>query len=220
MTTMFLRSLFLSLLLAAGLPHGHGERVRVYSLQGLDGGDTGDHIAQALVGVPGIDKASFDLYSAELALTLDERITDEQVPPLVAQAGQGLTAILGSGRGRYLPPLTYPPGADVVLLTRNGSAVGPLERLRVPGRTTVFDFYADWCIACRPMDAHLRAFVRTHRGVAVRKLNLARWDSPLAAEQGKRLTALPHVVVFTPDGRRHEFDGDTWEHIAQKLRWK
>ncbi len=216
---MLLRSLLAALLLAAASTRGPADRVRVFSLQGLDGGDTGDRIAKELLAVPGVRAASFDLYSAELALRLAPRVADEQVPALVARLRPGVRAILGSGRGAYLPPLDYPKGADVAVLTRDGSAVGPLERLRAPGRTTVFDVYADWCIACRPLDAHLRAFARTHRNVAIRKLNLARWDSPLARELGPRLTALPHLVVFTPDGRRREFDGATWETIARTMGW-
>ena len=106
------------------------------------------------------------------------------------------------------------------MLTRDGAAVGPLEKLRVPGKITIFDTYADWCIACRPMDERVREFARTHPDVAVRKLNLARWDSPLAKEFGPRLTALPHLVVFTPDGRRREFDGATWEQVAKAMRWR
>jgi thiol-disulfide isomerase/thioredoxin len=217
---MFLRSLLAALLLAAATAHGPAERLRVYSIQGLDGGDTGDRLAEVFLTVPGVKRARFDLYASELTLLLTPQLSDAQVPALVARAGPGVRAVPGPGQGRYLPPLDYPPGVDVAVLTRNGSAVGPLERLRVPNRTTVIDVYADWCIACRPMDAHLRAFARGRRGVAIRKLNLARWDSPLARELGPRLTALPHLVVFTPDGRRHEFDGDTWEHVAKTLRWE
>jgi len=195
-------------------------RSRVFSIQGLDGGDTGDALAASFRTLPEVAAASFDLYSAELTLVADARLTDARVQAVVAGAGAGLRAVPGPGQGRYLPPLRYPPEADVVVLTNHGAAVGPLERLRAPDRTTIFDFYADWCIACRPMDAHVRDFLRTHRGVAVRKLNLARWDSPLARELGPGLTALPHLVVFTPDGRRHEFDGDTWEQVARVMRWR
>jgi len=229
---MRIRSIVVALLLvsgstpAAAATRAHSPRagaaatrVSVWSVQGLDGGDTGDHLAAAFKTVPGVVDARFDLYASELTLVLGDAFTDAQVPPLVARAGAGVRAVPGPGQGRYLPPLAYPAGADVALLTRTGAAVGPLERLRVPNRTTVIDVYADWCIACRPMDASLRELARTRRGVAIRKLNLARWDSPLAKELGPRLTALPHLVVFTPDGRRHEFDGATFGQVAAVLRW-
>jgi thiol-disulfide isomerase/thioredoxin len=208
--------------LALALPHTAvaADRVRVFSLQGLDGGDPGDQLATRLLSVSGVHGARFDLYRCELTLQLGTMITDAQVVRIVSQAGPGWRAIPGPGQGRYLPPLEYPRGADVAVLTRDGTALGPLEKLRVPGRTTIFDAYADWCVSCRPMDEHVRAFVRTHPEVAVRKLNLARWDSPLAKEFGSRLTALPHLVIFTPDGRRHEFDGATWEQVAKAMRWR
>ncbi len=194
-------------------------RARVFSIQGLDGGDTGDALARWFTSVPGVRRASFELYSSELTLVVDDTITEARIVGVVARSGRGWRAVPGPGQGRYLPPLDYPSGADVAVLTRTGAAVGALERLRAPNRTTIFDVYADWCVACRPMDASVREFVRTHRGVAVRKLNLARWDSPLARELGPRLTALPHLIVFTPDGKRHEFDGNTWPEIAKTMRW-
>jgi thiol-disulfide isomerase/thioredoxin len=211
-------ALALGLVLIAG--PARAERTQVFSIQGLDGGDRGDELARALRGFRGVKKARFELYSSELTLVLADGMSNEQIGALVAQAGAGWRALPGAGQGRYLPPLEYPPGADVSVLTRTGARVGPLASLRVPNRTTVFDVYADWCIACRPLDAHLREFARTHPGVAIRKLNLARWDSPLARELGPALTALPHLIVFTPDGRRREFDGADWGQIAVVMGWR
>ncbi len=220
MSRRLLAALLVASALALPLPAAAADRVRVFSLQGLDGGDTGDQLAARLLSVSGVHGAHFDLYACELKLTLGTMITDARVTQLVSQAGEGWRAIPGPGRGRYRPPLEYPRGVDVAVLTRDGAALGPLEKLRVRGKVTIFDTYADWCVACRPMDQHVREFVRTHPHVAVRKLNLARWDSPLAREFGPRLTALPHVVVFTPDGRRREFDGATWEQVAATMGWR
>jgi thiol-disulfide isomerase/thioredoxin len=215
-----LLALLFALALVLPVAASAADRVRVFSLQGLDGGDQGDQLASRLKSVSGVHDARFDLYSSELTLSLGTMITDAQLVRIVAGAGPGWRAVAGPGKGRYLPPIEYPRGADVAVLTRNGAGVGPLEKLRVPAKITIFDAYADWCIACRPMDERVRAFQRTHPNVAVRKLNLARWDSPLAKEFGSRLTALPHLVVFEANGRRHEFDGATWEQVAQAMRWK
>jgi len=105
----------------------------------------------------------------------------------------------------------------VVVLTEDGSAVGPLDKLRVAGKYTVFDVYADWCGPCRVVDAKLRETVAVRHDIAVRKLNLVRFDTPLAKEFGLSLTALPHVVVFAPDGKRSEFTGSAWPPIARAL---
>jgi len=95
-----------------------------------------------------------------------------------------------------------PGHADVAVLTEDGSAVGPLHALRVPGKYTVFDVHADWCPPCRDVDRRLREIAATRHDVAVRKLNVVDFDSPLAAELGPGFDALPYLVVFSPAGDR------------------
>ena len=104
-------------------------------------------------------------------------------------------------------PSPYPPGADVKTLSRKGQAVGPLERLRVADKYTVFDFYADWCRPCRLVDAYLRDLLAGRADVAVRKLNVVDFDSPLAREMGRDFDSLPYVVVFAPGGARTDVTG-------------
>jgi thiol-disulfide isomerase/thioredoxin len=104
-------------------------------------------------------------------------------------------------------PAAWPPGADVKTLSADGSAVGRLERHRVPDKYTVFDLYADWCGPCRLVDAHLREVLAERRDVAVRKLNVVDFDSPLALEMGPDFETLPYLVVFSPGGRRTDILG-------------
>jgi thiol-disulfide isomerase/thioredoxin len=119
-----------------------------------------------------------------------------------AEKKADLTAKRGDGA-----PADYPPGADVATLSKDGEAVGPLAKLRVPAKYTVFDVYADWCGPCRSVDERLRAIVAVRADVAVRKLNVVEFESPLARELGARLEALPYVIVFTPAGKRIDIAG-------------
>jgi thiol-disulfide isomerase/thioredoxin len=104
-------------------------------------------------------------------------------------------------------PPPYPPGADVKTLTTDGSRVGPLDRLRVPDKFTVFDFYADWCAPCHLVDARLREILAERPDVAVRKLDVVDFDSDLASELGPDFETLPYLVVFSPAGKRTEILG-------------
>jgi thiol-disulfide isomerase/thioredoxin len=104
-------------------------------------------------------------------------------------------------------PAPYPSGADMAVLSKDGSAVGPLPKLRVPTKYTVFDVYADWCGPCRTVDERLRAIVTARKDVAIRKLNVVEFESPLAKELGPRLDSLPYVIVFTPSGKRIDIAG-------------
>lgn len=99
-----------------------------------------------------------------------------------------------------LPPV--PPGADLREIAADGEDVGELHPHAVAGKVTVFDFYAVWCAPCRKIDAHLFALLGKRSDLAVRKLNVVDWESPLARRHLKDVPNLPYVVVYDREGRR------------------
>jgi copper chaperone CopZ len=195
----------------------YADRVQVYSVQGLDCADCGSAIKAELKSLKGVKKSEFDMQRVEVTVTMDDRVTDAAVLGAIARSGEGFKGIVGAGKGSYLPHEAYPKGADVRVLTESGAAVGPLEKLRVPGKVTVFDVYADWCGPCRGVDAQLREVTEHRKDIAVRKLNVVDFKSPLAREMGAKLKALPHVVVFSPSGRRTDLTGPSEKRLAAAL---
>lgn len=193
----------------------HADRTQVFSIQGADCAKCGDEIKDELKKVAGFKKAEFDMHKVELTVKLDDGVPDEAVIAAVERAG--MKAIPGPGQGSYLPLEPYPAGADVATLSGDGSGVGPLEKLRVPAKYTVFDVYADWCGPCRQVDERLRQLVQARADVAVRKLNVVDFDTPLARELGSRFEALPYVVVFSAAGKRTDIQGADLEKIEKAL---
>jgi thiol-disulfide isomerase/thioredoxin len=210
-----MRRVLLSVLLLLPAAPALAARVQVFSVQDADGADCGERIKDQLKKVKGVGKVEFDKKKVELTVRLDDGVSDDVVVQAAERAG--LKAVVGPGQGSYLPHADYPAGADVAVLSRDGAAVGPLDKLRAAGKYTVFDVYADWCGPCRTVDDHLRQVVSARRDVAVRKLNLVDFDSPLGRELGDRLQALPYVVVFTPTGRRIDVEGAEMEKIDKAL---
>ena len=146
---------------------------------------------------------------------LADGVSDDVVMAAVEKAG--LKALPGPGQGSYLPQARYPSGADVATLTRDGTAVGPLDKLRVPAKYTVFDVYADWCGPCRTVDEKLRELIQGRKDLAVRKLNVVDFDTPLAGELGARFEALPYLVVFSPSGKRTDIEGVAFDKLDRAL---
>ncbi|MFM2152985.1 MAG: hypothetical protein RL199_1420 [Pseudomonadota bacterium] len=95
-----------------------------------------------------------------------------------------------------------PADADLRVVSPMGEDVPDLAEHLAPGKVTVFEFFASWCVACRDMDVDLYGRLADGQPLAVRKANVMSWDSALAARYMDGVASLPYVVVFAPDGRR------------------
>src|SRR5262249_18283368 len=83
-----------------------------------------------------------------------------------------------------------------------GQDLPSLESHAVPGKVTIFDFYADWCGPCRKVDEHVFELLRQRSDLAYRKLNIVSWETPLARHYMAGVPSLPYVVVYGKDGKQ------------------
>jgi thiol-disulfide isomerase/thioredoxin len=86
---------------------------------------------------------------------------------------------------------------DVLDLVQAGELA---ELAPVPGKWTVFDFWARWCEACKVLDARLRDLAAKRPGLAVRRVNIVDFDSPIAQRELPGVPMLPHVRVVRDSG--------------------
>lgn len=69
-----------------------------------------------------------------------------------------------------------------------------------PGKWTIFDFWAPWCEACKELDSRLRSLAAERSDVAVRRVNIVDFDSPIARKELPGVELLPHLRLLGPDG--------------------
>jgi len=143
-----------------------------------------------------------------------EKVCSRHHPELVSQfkrAGDWCTphGVPESQCRECHPDLSFEPlpkvgdDADIKWLSKAGEDVPSLDAHAVKGKVTVFDFYADWCAACRKVDGHVfQRFAAGDTKLAYRKLNLVEWESPLAKRYVQNIPTLPYVVIYGTDGKR------------------
>jgi thiol-disulfide isomerase/thioredoxin len=102
----------------------------------------------------------------------------------------------------FEPVVRPPEGSDVAEISKEGEDVADLAAHAPRGKVTLFDFYATWCTPCRKIDAHVAALLARRADLAVRKLNVVSWETPLAGHYLKDAPSLPLVLVYGRDGRQ------------------
>jgi thiol-disulfide isomerase/thioredoxin len=104
----------------------------------------------------------------------------------------------GGGAESFVHPDTT--GLDVLDVGKPGEAVALVP---VPGKVTIFDFWATWCEPCKELEPALVEIARRNPDkVAIRRIDALDWDSEAVATY---LTPgrfnLPHVKVLDVHGK-------------------
>ena len=93
------------------------------------------------------------------------------------------------------------------LVISNGQKVRLADYL-VPGKTTVFDFYSEFCPSCRAIAADIEKLHEGRADIAVVLVNVNRpgvkgidWKSPVCAQYDLPSCGTPQLRVYGPDGR-------------------
>jgi thiol-disulfide isomerase/thioredoxin len=195
-------------------PPPAGARQHLLSVRGLPSGDPLIEGSSLLEELTGVYRADSNLVRGEIKVwTRAEVDTSVLVAALV---GRGMDAVGRGGEGTFLPPPGFSLTADARIITSRGEDIDDLAPFAVPGKVTVFDFYADWCGPCHVLDEQLRQIAAAHTDLAIRKLNIVDFDSLLAKHFASR--GIPFLVVFNRAGHRFtELRGNDPRWIVQAL---
>src|SRR3989441_6235212 len=114
---------------------------------------------------------------------------------LAAAAVATVAALLGAYEFNRAPR-----GEADVSIIAHGEKVD-LQAHAVPGKYTVFDFYAVWCPPCRALSPALERLASRNTGkLAIRKVDIVDWTMPVAEQYG--IEELPYLVLFDGTGRK------------------
>ena len=115
----------------------------------------------------------------------------------------------------FVPLPELEQDADYAELTHEQALEG-LETWAVPGKITVFDFYATWCAPCQNLEVELFEMANANADVAVRKITIMDWEGPVVNRYLAAVSSLPHLRVFDQNGEEFTtLSGNATDRLAE-----
>lgn len=97
-----------------------------------------------------------------------------------------------------------------------------IEKLLLPGKTTIFDFYSEYCPPCRKISPALAKLASIRKDIVVVKININRkgvqgidWSSPVAIQY--QLRSIPYFIIYDSTGYRTGEGEDAHQKVLNLL---
>ena len=126
-------------------------------------------------------------------------------------AGHPVSRTDGEQAGGAAGAAAHGATGDILIIAK-GQEVTLADHLAT-GKYTLIDFYADWCRNCQRLNPVLEELAGREPRLAIRKVNIISWDSPVARQFG--LTALPHLILYGPQGERVAEGESVWQALER-----
>src|SRR5438132_6549537 len=127
------------------------------------------------------------VYFVELPKEVQERFHYNAAIASAYSAHQAVNQATTAIAGRGQPSEVISHGAQV-----------DINQHLALGNVTVIEFYADWCGPCRMLSPSLEQMASSDPEVALRKIDIVRWGTPVA--QQFHVNSIPQVNVYNRGG--------------------
>ncbi len=173
---------------------------------------------QALDGLDGVRQAEVDWQAgtARVVRVKGTAKTSDLIGKITQEGFEASASPRQSASQESTAVGSVPPGfegLDAVLAAREKKIV--VRKLLVPGKVTIVDFYAEWCVPCKVLDEKIKGLLRQNSDVALRKVDIVGWESPVARQctEEFKMPALPYVRIYGKNGRFLTALGNDFEKI-------
>ncbi len=167
-----------------------------FKVEGMSCAQCARTATQVLSEMRGVDSAYVNFDSKKAVVIGDAKQLSSEKVKRTLQEHTSFEAVFP---GESLPkPLTAQERSQLDYQVIKGGQKLDFADYLAGRKLTIFDFYADWCGPCRVFSPKLERLLLGYSDVALRKVDIVNWDSPVAQQLTKtyRMPALPFVLIF------------------------
>jgi copper chaperone CopZ len=200
--------LLLNAVSAAALP-SPTETFRFHVI-GIECKECAAPIRKALQSTSGIDKVQVDWKSEAAEVEIQPGFDKNKIKS--ALENLGFIAVFPGETAKGFEPLPESELARLDIQRFDGKSPFDEKAASVTGKTTLIDYYADWCGPCKTLELRLEHYLQLHPEIALRRVDIGKWDNAAAGQITRQGAAsLPYVRVYSAG--KLVGSGGMWDEI-------
>jgi copper chaperone CopZ/thiol-disulfide isomerase/thioredoxin len=168
-------------------------------------------IQKALASIPGVREARVDWKKETAAVEIPAGFDKAELKSALERLG--FEAVFPGETAKGFQPLPPEEIAKLDIQKFDGHESVDEKSLVSPGKTTLIDYYGDWCGPCKVLELRLQHYMAIHPDISLRRVDIGKWDNAAArqiTQQGA--TSLPYVRVYNPVGKLLG-NGGMWDEL-------
>ncbi len=178
---------------------GKHSGIEQFLVAGMDCTDCAKHAMEVLKNIPEVYRAEVVFNSKQATIEASRRISKNEVRQALGTLG--LEARFSGDL--VIHPLSEEEKVGLDIKTASRGEDIQLQDHLAPGKTTIFDYYADWCGPCQLLSPKLERLLLKYKHLALRKVDIRNWETKAAKQATKAfgLPGLPYVRIYGPKGK-------------------